>query len=247
MLVRTHASVLVYDSGPRYGLERDAGERVLVPLLRALGERRVDTLVISHRDMDHAGGAASLLSALPVGELRSSLEVGHALLAAGVAHRRCEAGQRWERDGVRFAVLHPTAAAYAVPNARPNALSCVLQVTDAAGRRLLLTGDIGAAQEAALLSADAAALQSALLLLPHHGSGGSSTPAFLDAVAPQVAIVQAGHHNRFGHPAPEVVQRLRERGIEMVQTPACGAWRWRDGQSSCERLLRIRYWRHGLS
>ncbi|MDZ5455595.1 DNA internalization-related competence protein ComEC/Rec2 [Azohydromonas lata] len=247
VLVRTHASVLVYDSGPRYGPGRDAGERVLVPLLQALGERQVDTLVISHRDMDHAGGAASLLRALPVGELRSSLEAGHALLAVGVAHQRCEAGQRWERDGVRFAVLHPRASDYAVANARPNALSCVLQVTDAAGRRLLLSGDIGAAQEAALVAADAAALRSALLLVPHHGSGGSSSPAFLDAVAPEVAIVQAGHHNRFGHPAPDVVQRLRDRGIEMVQTPDCGAWRWRDGQSSCERLLRPRYWRHGLS
>jgi competence protein ComEC len=247
VLVRTHAAVLVYDSGPRYGVGRDAGERVLVPLLQALGERRIDTLFISHRDMDHAGGAASLLRALPVGELRSSLEPGHALLSSGVAHVRCEAGQRWERDGVRFAVLHPDAAAYGARGTRPNALSCVLQVTDAAGRRLLLTGDIGAAQEAALLAADAAALRSTLLLVPHHGSAGSSTPAFLDAVAPAVAVVQAGHHNRFGHPAPDVVQRLRARGIEMVQTPDCGAWRWRDGQSSCERLLQLRYWRHGLS
>jgi competence protein ComEC len=62
-----------------------------------------------------------------------------------------------------------------------------------------------------------------------------------------VAVVQAGHHNRFDHPSPEVVQRLRARRIEMVQSPVCGAWRWHDGQASCERSLQLRYWRHGLS
>ncbi len=95
VLVRTHASLLLYDSGPQYGPGRDAGERVLAPLLQALGERRIDTLVLSHRDMDHAGGAASLLQALPVRQLRSSLEPGHALLHVGVPHTRCEAGQQW--------------------------------------------------------------------------------------------------------------------------------------------------------
>jgi len=244
VLVRTHASLLLYDSGPQYGPGRDAGERVLAPLLQALGERRIDTLVLSHRDMDHAGGAASLLKALPVRELHSSLEPGHALLGTGLPHVRCEAGQQWERDGVRFAVLHPPAAAYAT-RTPPNALSCVVQVTDVQGRRLLLTGDIATAQEAALVAADAQALRSELLLVPHHGSRGSSSPAFLDAVAPTVALVQAGHHNRFGHPTPEVLHRLGARGIHVVQSPACGAWRWREGQASCEREMRPRYWRHG--
>ncbi|WP_028997702.1 DNA internalization-related competence protein ComEC/Rec2 [Azohydromonas australica] len=245
VLVRTHASLLLYDSGPQYGPGRDAGERVLVPLLQAVGEHRIDTLVLSHRDMDHAGGAASLLQALPVRQLRSSLEPGHALLHAGVPHTRCEAGQQWERDGVRFAVLHPPAAAYDAARTPPNALSCVLQVTDVQGRRLLLTGDIAAAQEAALVAADAPALRSELLLVPHHGSRGSSSPAFLDAVAPTVALVQAGHHNRFGHPAPEVLHRLGARGIEVVQSPSCGAWHWQEEQASCERELHPRYWRHG--
>lgn len=245
VLVRTHASLLLYDSGPQYGPGRDAGGRVLAPLLQALGERRIDTLVLSHRDMDHAGGAASLLQALPVEQLRSSLAPGHALLHAGVPHTRCEAGQQWERDGVRFAVLHPPAAAYDAARTPPNALSCVLRVTDAQGRRLLLTGDIAAAQEAALVAADAPALRSELLLVPHHGSRGSSSPDFLDAVAPGLALVQAGHHNRFGHPAPEVLHRLGARGIEVVQSPGCGAWRWREEQASCEREIRPRYWRHG--
>jgi competence protein ComEC len=244
VLVRTHSSLLLYDSGPQYGPGRDAGERVLAPLLQALGERRIDTLVLSHRDLDHAGGADSLLRALPVRQLLSSLEPGHPLLARGVPHTRCEAGQRWERDGVRFAVLHPPAAAYAA-RAQPNALSCVLQVTDAQGRRLLLTGDIGAAQEATLLQAEASALRSELLLVPHHGSRGSSSPAFIEAVAPSVAVVQAGHHNRFGHPSPEVLHRLGARGIEVVQSPGCGAWRWQDGHAACEREAQPRYWRHG--
>ncbi|NML17506.1 DNA internalization-related competence protein ComEC/Rec2 [Azohydromonas caseinilytica] len=246
VLIRTHDSLLLYDSGPQYGPGRDAGQRVLTPLLQALGERRIDTLVLSHRDMDHAGGGASLLAAFPVGELLSSLEPQHPLRQGGTPHRRCEAGQQWQRDGVSFTVLHPGAAAYAQPRLPTNALSCVLQVRDAAGRRLLLTGDIGAAQEAALLERDPAALRSALLLVPHHGSRGSSSAGFVDAVSPAVAVIQAGHHNRFGHPAPEVVQRLQALGTEVVQSPDCGAWHWRDGQAACERALQPRYWRHRL-
>ncbi len=142
-------------------------------------------------------------------------------------------------------MLHPPATAYDVARTPPNALSCVLQVTDAQGHRLLLAGDIATAQEAALVAADVQSLRSELLLVPHHGSRGSSSPVFLDAVAPAVALVQAGHHNRFGHPAPEVLHRLGARGIDVVQSPGCGAWRWREGQASCEREIRPRYWRHG--
>jgi competence protein ComEC len=241
VLVRTHRHALLYDAGPQYSRDSDAGQRVLVPLLRALGVHRLDTLVLSHRDGDHVGGAASLLDALPVDEIVSSLAADHPLRQRGVAHRRCDAGQRWTRDGVAFEVLHPRAEDHARP-LKPNALSCVVRVADAEGRSVLLTGDIEAAQEAALVARLGAGLGSELLLVPHHGSRTSSTAAFLDAVAPRVALVQAGYRSRFGHPAPDVLARYDARAIAVVRTDRCGAWTWRDGQSDCERARGRRYW-----
>jgi competence protein ComEC len=143
---------------------------------------------------------------------------------------------------------------------RPNALSCVLRVRDAAGRSLLLTGDIEAAQEAALVAQQGARqgtapqaaanagvsplLKSDVLLVPHHGSRTSSTEAFIDAVAPRFALVQAAYRSRFGHPAADVVARYEARAIPVVRTDRCGAWTWRSDQPEgrCERQVWPRYW-----
>lgn len=249
VLVRTRSHLLVYDSGPQYSRESDAGERVLLPLLRARGETRIDRLVLSHRDLDHVGGAAALLTRLPVDELLSSLEEGHALHDLATRSTRCEAGQSWTWDGVRFELLHPRSGDYA-RMLKSNAMSCVLKVSAAQGS-VLLAGDIERQQEAELAVTQGEALRSDVLLVPHHGSRTSSTAAFLDAVAPRVAVVQAGYRNRFGHPAPDVVARLRERGVVVLASPDCGAWRWageaRGGghgviSGSCERDLSRRYW-----
>ena len=247
-LIRTRTHVLLHDAGPAYSRDSEAGTRVLLPLLRAQATRRVDLLMLSHRDADHVGGAAALLAALPVAALSSSLEVTHPLRADSRPHQRCEAGQQWVWDGVHFAVLHPPAEDYARSDLKPNAMSCVLRVADAAGRSLLLTGDIEAEQEQRLVATDAVALRSHVLVVPHHGSKTSSTPAFLDAVAPRSAVVQAGYRNRFGHPAPPVLARYAERGIAVRRTDSCGAWSWRpreDGDNpTCERDAAARYWHH---
>ena len=246
MLVRTHDRLLVYDTGPMYSIEADAGERVLLPLLRARGERRIHLLMLSHRDSDHVGGAASLLARFPVDAVSSSLTDDHPLRAVAPAHRPCVAGDRWEWDGVRFEVLQPTAPELAAPPSRANAVSCVLRVQDTAGRSVLLTGDIEAAQEAALVARDPAALRSTVLLVPHHGSKTSSTEAFLDAVAPRLAVVQAGYRSRFGHPAAEVLARYEARDIALKRSDRCGAWTWTgDGDGRCEREVSRRYWHHG--
>ncbi|HEX6363770.1 MAG TPA: DNA internalization-related competence protein ComEC/Rec2, partial [Albitalea sp.] len=245
VLVRTHRHLLVYDAGPQYSRDNDAGQRVLLPLLRALGETRIDRLVLSHRDTDHVGGARALMEGVAVAEVWSSLEPGHPLLASPARATRCAAGQRWSWDGVRFEVLQPPGSAYEGA-ARPNALSCVLKV-EGDGGRVLLTGDIGREQEARLVSQHAERLPADVLLAPHHGSRTSSTPVFLDAVRPRVAVVQAGFRNRFGHPAPEVLDRYAERGIAVVATPACGAWRWpadAAGAGVCTRDAARRYWHH---
>jgi competence protein ComEC len=284
VLVRTRMHLLVYDTGPRQGEDADAGERIVLPLLRARGEQTVDLLVLSHRDIDHVGGAQSLVDAMPVRAVLSSLEDNHPLLealrvrpgtrrgegpetiaiagsnavtgagsGAGTLSgpglqadaRPCAAGQRWHWDGVDFEMLHPLpASGPQEARARPNARSCVLQIRAADGRRLLLTGDIEAAQEEALIARAGARLRSEVLVVPHHGSRTSSTLAFVDAVAPEVAVVQAGYRNRFGHPVPEVVGRYQAQGADLVRSDRCGAWTWtsQTGVGICERDRRRRYW-----
>ncbi|MES2936043.1 MAG: DNA internalization-related competence protein ComEC/Rec2 [Pseudomonadota bacterium] len=242
VIVRTATHTLVYDAGPRYSQETDAGQRVLVPLLRQAGER-VDTLVLSHRDADHTGGARAVLAMQPQAALLSSIEPQHELQAIRRA-TRCEQGQQWDWDGVRFEILHPLPADYAA-SPRPNAISCVLRIGN--GRAtVLLVGDIEQPQEARLV-ADGAPLAADLLLVPHHGSKTSSSDAFLDAVHPGIAIAQAGYRNRFGHPAPPVLQRYAERRIRVVQSASCGAAGWRSetaGTVACERQRQARYWHH---
>jgi competence protein ComEC len=241
VLVRTRSKLLVYDSGPAYARDADAGQRIIVPLLRARGETRIHRLVLSHRDTDHAGGAESLRNALPVDSWHTSLAPAHPLRPLARDHQPCEAGSAWQWDGVQFEFVHPTADDL-VRETKPNAVSCVLRVTDVAGRSALLTGDIEAAQEAALVARQGDRLRSDLLLVPHHGSRSSSTDAFLDTVRPQVAMVQAGYRSRFGHPAPQVLARYQARGIMLVRSDRCGAWTWFDGAFECARDTRRRYW-----
>jgi competence protein ComEC len=246
VLVRTRAHLLVYDAGPAYLREGDAGERLVAPLLRARGESRIDLLMLSHRDSDHVGGAASLQAAWPVNLWSTSLDAAHPLRLLAGAHRGCEAGQTWTWDGVRFDVLHPLSGS-AERERRPNALSCVLRVEGADGSSALLTGDIEAAQETALVARAGERLRSRILVVPHHGSRTSSTPGFLEAVSPRVALVQAGYRSRFGHPNPEVLARYEALGIEVVRSDRCGAWVWAQGKASCTRDVRRRYWHWGAN
>lgn len=221
VLVETSGHRLLYDTGPAYGPDADAGSRVIVPYLRWRGIDRLDGVVISHGDTDHVGGALSLLAAIRAGWLLSSLPAGHPVTLAGPRHVPCAAGQGWTWDGVRFDVLHPTAASHADSTLKSNARSCTLRIA-APGGALLLAGDIEAAQEAELL-ARGAGLQADVLLAPHHGSGTSSTPAFLAAVQPRIAIFQVGYRNRYHHPKAAVYERYGALGVERLRTDKSGA------------------------
>jgi competence protein ComEC len=242
VLVRTATRSLLYDAGPRYSVESDAGHRVLVPLLRAFDEK-LSTVLLSHRDSDHTGGAPAVLAMQPQAELLSSIEAAHPLQKLRAA-QRCVAGQRWTWDGVDFEILHPAEADYA-GFTKPNAVSCVLRIGN--GRAAaLLAGDIERLQEAALV-ARTPGLRADLLLAPHHGSKTSPSPALLDAVQPRIALVQAGYRNRFGHPAEEVAARYRERDITIVDSAHCGAATWssaRPAALQCQRRTAKRYWHH---
>jgi len=246
VLLRTANQALLYDAGPQYAPGVDAGQRVLLPLLRALGVRQLDQLLLSHRDSDHVGGAASVAAGLPVRVLRSSLEPGHPLHRLFPSSLPCEAGQGWVWDGVQFELLHPSAEQIRQQQLKSNELSCVLRVRSASGQHsALLMGDLEAGQEAELLRRHRPQdLRAELLLVPHHGSKTSSTPELLAAVAPRWAVVQSGYRNRFGHPALPVLARYQAAGIEVFNSPDCGAWRWRSetGEPSCQRQVDRRYW-----
>jgi competence protein ComEC len=246
VLVRTRGHTLLYDSGARYSAASDAGQRVLLPLLRGQGVRQLDAMVLSHSDSDHIGGADSVLAVVPAERIVSSLPPAHALAAPrrGTAVQTCRAGQQWQWDGVRFEMLHPLASDYEAAQLSANAMSCVLSVSDARGARLLLTGDIPVAVESRLVERAGSALAADVLLAPHHGSRSSSGDELLDAVQPRLALVQAGWRNRFGHPAAEVLARLQARGVGVVRTDQCGAWQWRSGAGNgrCHRAQTRRYW-----
>jgi competence protein ComEC len=248
VLVETGGRRLLYDTGPRIGADNDAGSRVIVPFLRARGIRALDALVVSHLDLDHSGGALAVLRNLRVDWVASSLPADHEIVTTASRHFACRRGQQWRWGDARFEWLHPGSEPVDVTRSPTNARSCVLRIDTPAGSALL-AGDIEAAQERTLLERfGTASLRADVLLAPHHGSTTSSTPAFLDAVAPAVAIFQVGYRNRYRHPNPKVLDRYIERGIEILRSDAHAAitLRLRAGEpprATRWRLDERRYWR----
>lgn len=221
VVVRTARHVLVYDSGPSWSGESDAGSRVVLPFLRGEGVARLDMLVVSHADDDHYGGAFSLAAAAAPARLLSPLPARDPLHLMVERSVPCEAGHAWAWDGVRFVVLHPPAPVPGEPRRRENDRSCVLRVA-ARGGSVLLTGDIEARSEAELV-ARGAWLESDVLLAPHHGSKSSSSAAFLDSVSARRAVFSVGHRNRHRHPDRAVLARYAARGTIVHRTDRDGA------------------------
>ncbi|HKO87408.1 MAG TPA: DNA internalization-related competence protein ComEC/Rec2, partial [Burkholderiales bacterium] len=242
VVVRTAHHDLVYDTGPAYSAEADAGNRVVLPYLRANGVSRLDSMVVTHEDKDHAGGALSIAEALPIDMLWSSLPDDHPVLGAVAARVPCRAGTQWEWDGVRFEFFYPPMTSY-LGKRKPNSLSCVLKISSGA-YSMLLTGDIEASDEKALLEAGLV-LGANVLLMPHHGSNTSSTAAFVSAVKPQHVVAAAGYRNRFGHPRAEVLARYA--GTTVWRTDRDGAVEIRLDATgfalSAFRKTTPRYWR----
>ena len=244
VLVRTAERNLLFDAGPRYSPELSAGERLVLPALRALGVARLDGVVISHQDHDHAGGAAAVLGELPVGWVASSVGAAHALAAAWpLAPRPCLAGQQFAWDGVAFRFLSPPESYYAQAGINSNRLSCVLRI-EAAGKVALLTGDAELAEERQLLAAgEPGAID--VLQVAHHGSRSASGAAFVAAAAPKWALFAVGYRNPFAHPHPEVWQRFGAQGAERRRTDRDGAIHVELGEEirvATRRQASPRYW-----
>lgn len=233
VLVRTEHHVLLYDSGPATRDGFDAGERAVVPALRAWGVQRLDRLLLSHGDNDHAGGQASVRAALPIRETLAPPRMPVLSPPLLVQPRSCMLGVSWRWDDVRFRVLHPGPGFPYLGNEA----SCVLRIESRHGS-VLLTGDIGEVIERELVRSQPQAIRNQVVLVAHHGSGGSSDPAFVRATGARLALVASGHGNRFGHPRPQVVERWRQGGAEVLDTARSGAvqvWLGADGLSVRER------------
>jgi competence protein ComEC len=237
-VVQTAEHTLVFDTGAKYSEQSDMGESVVLPYLRHQGINRIDTLLISHNDNDHSGGAATLLSEIAVSHISSSAPEW----AERESGEYCRAGQGWQWDGVEFAVLSPPEPVFD----KENNNSCVLKISTAS-QSFLLTGDIEKTAESWLVEQDAAQLASTVLVAPHHGSKTSSSEAFLRAVNPELIAISAGHLNRFGFPSKVVVERYRELGLPWLNTAEAGAISLRAEDSGGllvekERERRKRYW-----
>ncbi|MFZ2523967.1 MAG: DNA internalization-related competence protein ComEC/Rec2 [Candidatus Ferrigenium altingense] len=244
---QTRQHALLYDTGPDFSGEADSGNRILIPTLRALGIAELDGLILSHDDADHTGGTASIMQAMPVGWVSSSLPATHALLQSANHTRRCRDGESWNWDGVQFEMLHPVYGNGSTTKPHDNDLSCVLRIS-AGKHSVLLAGDIEKNSEIRLLKQHADRLFTSLLVAPHHGSKSSSSDEFVAATLPDYAVFTAGYRNRFGHPREEVLQRYADSGAELLRSDEDGAILVEMSAQGLQveryRKTHRRYWTH---
>jgi competence protein ComEC len=244
---QTQHHALLYDTGPDFSGDADSGNRILIPTLRALGIAKLDGLILTHDDIDHTGGAASVMQAMPIDWVSSSLPGQHPLLAKLTDPRHCQAGDNWHWDGVDFEILNPDAASYADEKMRDNNRGCVLRIS-IGEQHILLTADIEKDAERQLLKQHADKLSATLLVVPHHGSKSSSTEEFIAAILPDYAVFTVGYRNRFGHPKDEIVQRYADSGAELLRSDEDGAIVVEMGAQSLQieryRKSHRHYWTH---
>ncbi|MDE2875317.1 MAG: DNA internalization-related competence protein ComEC/Rec2 [Gemmatimonadota bacterium] len=220
---------LLVDAGPRGFGGSDAGLTRVVPYLHGQGARRLEAVILSHPDEDHAGGLAAVLRNVRTGAVLgpgfSAGQSGHMLGAeearrANIPWRRAAAGDAWTLDGVDFEVLSPAPAGpsnHSPAHPDPNAWSVVVRVTYG-GFSALLTGDADAAIEDRLLDQG----RITALKVGHHGSRTSTSEAFVRATSPAYALISVGARNRYGHPDPAVLARLERAGTRIYRTDLDG-------------------------
>ncbi len=255
VLVTTRRHALLFDTGARQG-SSNAGQRVISPVLRALGIDRLDALVVSHSDMDHAGGLAHVLKTHPVHSLYASFDAPawlnqtHAYSFGQDADTQysnflyCQRGQQWVWDGVIFTVLHPEILQGR--SNKKNANSCVIHIAGA-HHSALVTGDVGAKEENAVILSHPD-LVADVVVAAHHGSASSSSELFVRQINSRHTIIQSGYLNRFKHPDEIVLERWRAQGSQLWRTDRQGAISVHSTGQSLEvksyRTAGKKYWHH---
>lgn len=220
---------LSVDAGGLASSSFDIAGRVISPAFWALGVRHIDYMTITHGDVDHAGGAANLFidfpplevwEGVPVPPHRTTQELRRLAARAGAVWRTVQPGERVIFDAVELIVHHPPHPEWERQRVRNDDSQVIeLRYHDVS---IVFTGDIGRDVESRLARSFAPAVVR-ILKAPHHGSAGSSSHAFIDALRPDIVAISAGRGNPFGHPAPQVVQRYREAGAAIYRTDQDGA------------------------
>ena len=241
VVVRTRNHALVYDSGPRFSERFSAGEAIVLPELARLGVRRLDLLMLSHGDSDHAGAAADIVGGIPTARIAS----GTPQQITGVgAVGSCVDQTEWTWDRVRFRQFHPAGE---LTMAGDNDRSCVLEIR-ADGGSVLLTGDVELPAQRRLMQVEALGPVD-VLLAPHHGSRGALYPPLIGRLAPREVIFSAAYRSRFGHPHPAVSAAYRAAGARLWNTATAGALQVVAGpgrlEVTAERARQGRWWRGG--
>lgn len=235
---------LLVDAGPA-SEAFDAGERVVTPTLWAMGVRRLDWLVFTHADLDHIGGAMAaadtfepreVWEGVPVPRSEPRARLRAAALGRGQVWRQLRSGDVFDVGEVSVEVLSPPEPDWERQRVR-NDDSVVLRIRDQ-DVELLLTGDIGEAAEAALPLSIGPPAALRILKVAHHGSRSSSSPSFVERYRPDIAVISVGRHNTFGHPSPEVLERLRGVGAVIERTDEDGALTLETNG----REIRLRTW-----
>jgi competence protein ComEC len=225
-----HGATMLVDAGGLTGASSfDVGDRVVAPVLRSAGIRRLDTITVTHGDLDHAGGIPALVrefrpwdvwEGIAVPPLQLLTDIRAAADRVGARWATVQAGDRLSLEDVQIVVRHPGVPDWERQDVR-NDDSIVLELLwrDAS---IVLTGDIGREVERGIAPLFApSALR--VVKVPHHGSRTSSSREFVHALSPRVAVVSVGRGNRFGHPAREVLDTYRQLGAQILRTDQDGA------------------------
>lgn len=254
VVVLTQKHAVLFDAGPRTSHANEAGSRTILPYLRSVGIKQLDVVVVSHSDVDHAGGFAEVIAGMHTGmayasfgldrflaEEEKRLEHDYALSNRDLAYLPCGQGQSFSLDGVSFTFLNN--GQLPLSNESGNAQSCVLLVQ---GRQhnALLTGDIHVEQEIGLVQQGLEKVN--VVVVPHHGASTSSSLPFIQALKAGHAIVQSGYLNRYGHPHRLVQQRWEDAGSLFWRTDRDGAVTVRSSMQGLDLLAsrreKKRYW-----
>ncbi|MBS0358413.1 MAG: DNA internalization-related competence protein ComEC/Rec2, partial [Proteobacteria bacterium] len=215
-VIQTENHVLVFDTGPKFGPEFNAGDAVVIPFLHHYGIQEIDTVVLSHGDSDHSGGFQSIQKQFPIHRVLTSVPKKF----SGTNIYACEQGQQWWWDGIYFEMLYPS---FDLPNNKMgNNRSCVLKIT-IGKNSILLPGDIERTAEQVLVDRVSKQLASTILVAPHHGSKTSSSYGFVLNVKPRYVLFSVGYRNHFHFPNRDIVARYERVGTRMYQTDETGA------------------------
>ena len=222
-VIQTQAHTLVYDTGDKFSQRFNAADAVIIPYLKHQNILHPDLLIVSHGDQDHIGGAEALLTKYPQIQVLTSIEekIDHSKV------EKCVQGQSWQWDEVEFEILSPVHS----EDYQGNNSSCVLRISNGQ-HSIILSGDIEQAIESRLIRTLPDKLSAKLLIAPHHGSKTSSSPAFIDALAPEIVVFPVGYRNRFGFPKQDIISRYESRQVKILNTARDGAllFRFEDSE-----------------